>query len=63
VIVSEDRSGSDRIIGITLGGRHYVLARNVMDHSEIARVVFLPDGLTLFASMQHPRLTLAITGP
>jgi hypothetical protein len=51
------------VVGITPAGQFYKLAENVGYMSEFAGGVFSPDGSTYFVNIQHPGLTLAITGP
>ena len=63
LIVCEDGSGSDYLVGITPHGQLYRFAGNVMNDSELAGSVFSPDGSTLFVNIQDPGITLAITGP
>lgn len=64
VIVCEDGSGEQFLVGITPAGDMYKLARNAMENnSELAGATFSPDGSTLFVNIQHAGLTLAITGP
>jgi len=62
VILCEDGSGVDRVLGVTPQGRIYLLARNARNDSEFAGATFAPDGSTLFVNMQGLGLTLAITG-
>jgi secreted PhoX family phosphatase len=63
IIVCEDGSGRDHIVGITAKGQFYQLGRNAMDDGEFAGSTFSPDGSTLFVNLQSPGLTYAITGP
>jgi secreted PhoX family phosphatase len=63
LIVCEDGPGDNGLVGVTPQGELYKLARNVLNHSELAGAVFSPDGTTLFVNIQRPGLTLAITGP
>ncbi|WP_239075264.1 alkaline phosphatase PhoX [Planosporangium flavigriseum] len=44
-------------------GQAYTFTRNELNDSEFAGVVSSPDGKTLFASVQTPGITYAITGP
>jgi secreted PhoX family phosphatase len=63
VIICEDKH-DPRIIGITPKGDTYLIAKNIgYRESEFAGPVFSPSGNTLFVNIQHPGLTLAITGP
>jgi hypothetical protein len=63
LVICEDGSGVDHILGVTPEGQIYQLGRNAMNDSELAGAVFSPDGGTLFVNIQNPGLTLAITGP
>jgi hypothetical protein len=63
LVICEDGSGVDHILGVTLDGQIYKLGRNAMNQSEFAGATFSPDGSTLFVNIQSPGLTLAITGP
>jgi uncharacterized protein len=62
LIVCEDGQGEQRIIGITLEGQSYLLARNALNNSEFAGVCFAPDGQTMFVNIYQPGMTLAIWG-
>jgi hypothetical protein len=63
LIVCEDGSGEQFLVGITPKGDLYKFARNAMNDSELAGATFAPDGSTLFVNIQHAGITLAITGP
>lgn len=64
LIVCEDGSGEQFLVGIRPDGNIYKLARNATPgNSEFAGVTFAPDGTTLFVNIQHEGLTLAIKGP
>ncbi|MGD1914987.1 MAG: alkaline phosphatase PhoX [Phycisphaerales bacterium] len=63
LIVCEDGSGEDYLVGVTPEGRIYKLGRNAWNNSELAGVCFSPDGTTLFVNVQSVGITLAITGP
>ncbi len=63
VVVCEDGSGEQFLVGITPEGGIYKVARNAVSESELAGVTFSPDGSTLFVNIQHDGLTLAVTGP
>ncbi len=63
LVICEDGSGVDHVVGVTPEGEIYKLGRNAMDDGEFAGAVFSPDGGTLFVNIQNPGLTLAITGP
>ncbi|MEO1007687.1 MAG: alkaline phosphatase PhoX [Planctomycetota bacterium] len=63
LIVCEDGSGEQFLVGVTPEGRIYKFARNAWNDSEMAGACFSPDGTTMFVNIQHAGLTLAITGP
>ena len=63
LIVCEDGSGGNNLIGITPSGQIYPFAHNAMNNSELAGATFSPDGQVLFVNIQHPGDTLAIYGP
>ena len=63
VILVEDGSGEQFIVGITPKGRIYKLGRNARGDSELAGVCYSPDGSTMFVNIQSDGLTVAITGP
>jgi secreted PhoX family phosphatase len=63
LIVCEDGSGSQYLVGITPAGNIYKFGRNAVSSSELAGACFSPDGTTLFVNIQHTGITLAITGP
>ncbi|MDT9681379.1 DUF839 domain-containing protein [Streptomyces sp. TRM76323] len=63
LVVAEDGEGVQHLFGATDSGRTYPIARNDLNDSEFAGVVFSPDGRTLYASIQNPGLLLAVTGP
>jgi len=63
LIVCEDGSADQFLVGVTPEGDLYKFARNAVSHSELAGSTFSPDGTTLFVNIQHDGLTLAITGP
>ena len=63
LIVCEDGSDEQFLVGVTPQGELYKFARNAVSHSELAGATFSPDGTTLFVNIQHDGLTLAITGP
>lgn len=64
LVVCED-SGfeSQHLFAVTPDARLYRLGRNAASKSELAGACFSPDGSTLFVNIQHPGMTLAITGP
>jgi len=63
LIVCEDGSDEQFLVGVTPEGELYKFARNAVSHSELAGATFSPDGTTLFVNIQHDGLTLAIWGP
>ena len=63
LIVCEDGSGDQFLVGIQPDGSLYSFARNAISDSEFAGSTFSPDGSTLFVNIQHSGLTLAIHGP
>jgi secreted PhoX family phosphatase len=64
LIVCEDGTGEQYIVGITPEGGIYKLAHNATEgDSEFAGATFSPDGSTLFFNIQKDGLTLALTGP
>jgi secreted PhoX family phosphatase len=63
LIVCEDTSEHCGLVGIRPDGGQYQIADNAHSDSELAGVCFSPDGKTLFANIQYPGMTLAITGP
>ncbi len=63
LIVCEDGTGSDRLVGITPEGEIYTFAENAVNSSELAGACFSPDGTTLFVNIQSLGYIVAITGP
>lgn len=64
LIICEDTKGVNRIMGVSAAGEFYEIAANVApEGSEWAGACFSPDGTTLFANIQKPGYTVAITGP
>ena len=63
LIVCEDGTGDDYLLGITPAGEVYKLARNLNGNGEFAGACFSPDGSTFFVNMQVDGWTLAINGP
>jgi hypothetical protein len=61
LVVAEDGEGSQHLIGATATGGTYPLARH--DGGEFTGPVFSADGAVLFANVQVPGTTYAITGP
>jgi secreted PhoX family phosphatase len=63
LVVCEDGTGDDYLVGVTPEGGIYQLARNLNGVGEFAGACFSPDGSTFFVNMQVDGWTLAITGP
>jgi len=63
LVVCEDGTGDDYLVGVTPDGDLYRFAHNARSTGEFAGACFSPDGSTLFVNMQAEALTLAITGP
>lgn len=63
LIVCEDGSGDNNLVGVTPAGQIYRFGHNRMNESEFAGATFSPDGHVLFVNIQHPGTTLAIYGP
>jgi len=63
LVVCEDGSGTDSLVGVTPQGDQYLIARNARSHGELAGSTFSPDGTTFFVNLQEEALTAAIRGP
>jgi len=63
LILCEDGSGPQFLVGVTPTGDIYKFGRNAVSSSEFAGATFSPDGTTLFVNIMHDGLTLAIVGP
>jgi uncharacterized protein len=63
LIVCEDTAGHCGLVGIRPDGSQYALADNAYTPSELTGACFSPDGNILFVNIQHPGMTVAITGP
>jgi secreted PhoX family phosphatase len=63
VILAEDGTGDQYLVGTTGDFRPFAIARNAFNGDEFTGVTFSPDGRTLFANRQSPGVTFAITGP
>ncbi len=63
LVLCEDGSGEQFLVGVTPQGILYPFARNAVSNSEFAGATFSPDGTTLFVNIQGNGLTLAVTGP
>lgn len=62
IVVCEDENKPPHLVGVTMEGKLYRIARNAASNSEFAGAVFSPDGSTLFVNLQNPGWTVAITG-
>lgn len=63
VVISEDGSGIQHVVGVDERGRAYPIARNRVSNSEFAGPVFNEDGSVMFVSIQGDGYTFAVTGP
>ena len=63
LIVCEDGSGEQFLVGVNKKGECYYFARNALNNSEFGGICFSPDGRTMFVNIQRPGITLAIWGP
>ena len=64
VIIAEDGDGKNHLVGSTPSGELFVFARNELaGDNEFAGPTFSTDKKTLFACVQSPGHTYAITGP
>lgn len=63
VILAEDGEGISHLVGVTADGEPYAMARNELNDSEFCGPAFSADGKILFANIQSPGITVAITGP
>ncbi|HET8549456.1 MAG TPA: alkaline phosphatase PhoX [Bryobacteraceae bacterium] len=63
LILCEDGTADDYLLGVTLDGEIYRIGHNAMNAVEFAGATFSPDGSTLFVNVQATGLTFAITGP
>ena len=68
LILAEDGSGIQHLIGVSTDGTAYPLARNEIrqrsgNDSEFCGPTFSADGRVLFVNMYSPGYTFAITGP
>lgn len=63
VVVCEDGSGDNFVVGITPEGGIYKIARNATGDAEFAGACFSPDGSTMFVNIMNVNLSIAITGP
>jgi hypothetical protein len=63
LVVCEDGTGDDYLVGVTPEGALYRLAHSMSSTGEFAGACFSPDGSTLFVNMQTRGWTLGIRGP
>jgi secreted PhoX family phosphatase len=65
VILAEDGEGQQHLIGSTVDGQTYFLARNDVGdgRAEMTGPNFSPDKRTLFVNLYNPGTVYAITGP
>ena len=63
LLVCEDNSNAQHVVGITRSGGMYRVAANGRRDSEFAGATFSADGSTLFVNLQKPGLTFAVKGP
>jgi uncharacterized protein len=63
LILAEDGEGIQHLVGVTERGTPYPLARNEFSDSEFTGPTFTADGRILYANIQTPGHTFAITGP
>lgn len=63
LVLAEDGRGTQHLLATASDGSTSLLARNARNGSEFAGVCFSPDRRILFANIQRPGITFAITGP
>lgn len=63
LLLCEDGAGVQHLLAVAPDGSTSLFARNHSNTSEFTGVTFSPDGQTLFANLQSPGITFAITGP
>jgi secreted PhoX family phosphatase len=63
LMLAEDGEGVQHLLTVSPDGVPSVFARNARDDGEFTGVCFSPDGRWMFASIQRPGITFAITGP
>ena len=63
LILSEDGKGHDRLVGVSMNGGVYNIAKNVLNKSEFAGACFSQDGKFLFVNIYKPTMTIAVSGP
>ena len=62
LIICEDNSDINRLWGLTLRGKPYLIAQNSYTGSEFAGVCFSPIDNTMFVNLQWNGLTIRIDG-
>ncbi len=63
LVVCEDGPGDNHLVGVKTNGSCYKIARNAAGQNEVCGACFSPAGDILFANLQVPGLTVAISGP
>ncbi len=63
LVLAEDGDGAQHLLSVSMDGSTHLFARNAGNDSELTGVCFSPDGRTMFANVQSPGTTFAITGP
>ena len=63
LFMAEDERGVNGLVRVQRNGAVERFARHRGTSSELAGVCMSPDGATLFANIQRPGITVAITGP
>lgn len=63
LLLCEDSDGAQNLLYVNGDGSTSLFAKNHLNESEFAGACFSPDGNTLYANVQEPGLTFAITGP
>ncbi|MGD9960775.1 alkaline phosphatase PhoX [Nocardioides sp.] len=70
LVLAEDGVGASHVLSSTPQGPTYAIARNMInigdeepEYSEFTGPTFSSDGRVLYANIQDPGITLAITGP
>ena len=63
IVLAEDGEGVQHLYVVNKRGVSYPFARNARDEGEFTGVVFSGNGQTMFANLQQPGVTFAISGP
>ena len=63
LILCSDGEGAQHLWTVAADGSSQMFARNARDDGEFTGATFSGDGQTLFANLQQPGVTFAITGP